>query len=103
MRYFTWKLDWSSGEGTDPTSTLNSDTTRIEPAFATGNVQDPNTLIYSYLTMGDIDTALLNQWSVQETTVDAMLASAIALNPDVTLVNGIIKFPQIQLNERGNQ
>lgn len=97
MRYFTWKLDWSSGVGTDPTSAVNSDTTRIEPAFATGNVQDPDTLIYSYLTMGDIDTTLLNQWSVQETTVDAMFASAIALNPDATLVNGIIKFPEITI------
>jgi hypothetical protein len=95
MRYFTWKLDWSSGVGTDPTSTLNSDTIRIEPHFATGNLQDPNTLVYSYLIKGDIDTALLTQWSVEETTVDAMFAAAVELNPDATLVDGIIKFPEI--------
>jgi hypothetical protein len=95
MRYFTWKLDWSSGVGIDPTSTLNSDAIRIEPQFATGNLQDPNTLVYSYLIKGDIDTALLTQWSVEETTVDAMFAAAVELNPDATLVDGIIKFPEI--------
>ena len=96
MKYYTWKLDWSSGEGTDPTSTLNSDTIRIEPQFATGDLQDPNTLIYSYLIMGDIDTASLTQWSVQETTVETMFASALALNPDATLVDGIIRFPELE-------
>ena len=96
MKYYTWKLDWSSGEGTDPTSTLNSDTIRIEPQFATGDLQDPNTLIYSYLIMGDIDTASLSQWSVQETTVETMFASALALNPDATLVDGIIRFPKLE-------
>ena len=96
MKYFTWKLNWLSGEGTDPTSTLNSDTIRIEPAFATGDLQDPNTLIYSYLIRGDIDTASLNQWSVEETTVDAMFASAMALYPDATLVDGIIRFPLLE-------
>jgi hypothetical protein len=95
MRYFTWKLDWSSGVGTDPTSTLNSDSIRIEPHFATGDLQDPNTLIYSYLIEGDIDTASLTQWSVQETTVEEMFAAALALNPDATLVDGIIKFPEM--------
>ena len=99
MRYFTWKLDWSSGVGTDPTSTVNSDTIRIEPAFATGDFQDPNTLIYSYLISGDIDTASLSQWSVQETTVDAMFASALVLNQNATLVDGIIAFPRIELGE----
>jgi hypothetical protein len=97
MRYFTWKLDWSSGVGTDPTSTLNSDTIRIEPQFATGDLQDPNTLVYSYLVKGDIDTALLSQWSVQETTVDAMFAAALVLNADATLVDGIINFPVIEI------
>lgn len=96
MRYFTWKLDWSSGEGTDPTSTVNSDVIRIEPAFATGDLQDPNTLVYAYLIRGDIDTASLSQWSVQETTADSMFASALALNPDATLEDGIIKFPELE-------
>jgi hypothetical protein len=95
MRYFTWKLDWSSGVGTDPTSTLNSNSIRIEPHFATGDLQDPNTLIYSYLIEGDIDTASLTQWSVQETTIEEIFAAASVLNPDATLVDGIIKFPEI--------
>lgn len=95
MRYFTWKLDWSSGVGTDPTSTLNSDAIRIEPQFATGNLQDPSTLVYSYLIKGDINTALLTQWSVQETTLEEMFAVAVELNSDAILVDGIIKFPEI--------
>ena len=99
MRYFTWKLDWSSGVGIDPTSTLNSDVIRIEPQFAMGDLQDANTLVYSYLINGDIDTASLTQWSVQETTVEAMFTAALALNPDATLVDGIIKFPVITVGE----
>ena len=95
MRYFTWKLDWSSGEGTDPTSYVNSDVVRIEPQFATGDSQDPNTVTYACLLKGDIDISALSQWSVQETTVDAMFASALALNAGATLVDGIIKFPEI--------
>jgi hypothetical protein len=95
MRYFTWKLDWSSGEGTDPTSVVNSETSRIEPTFATGALSDIDTVIYACLLKGDIDITALSQWSVQETTVDAMFASALTLNPNATLVDGIIKFPKI--------
>ena len=92
MRYFTWKLDWSSGEGTDPTSSVNSSVTNFEPQFATGDVQDPETLTYAYL-IGDLPTVSLAQWQVTETTAEAMLAAALLVNPGATLVNGLIEFP----------
>lgn len=93
MRYFTWKLDWSNGAGFDPTATVNSDTVRIEPQFATGNLEDPNTLIYSVLSKGDLNLAELTNWSVEETTVDAMFDAAKKINPEATLDNGVVKFP----------
>lgn len=95
MRYFTWKLDWSSGAGVNPTATVNSDTVRIEPQFATGALEDPNTLIYSVLFKGDLNLAELTNWSVEETTVDAMFEAAQLVNPDATLVDGLVKFPFI--------
>lgn len=95
MRYFTWKMDWSSGVGTDPTSSVNSSVIRFEPQFATGDVQDPATLIYVYLLEGDVDISSLAQWQVTETTADAMLAAALLINPGATLVDGLIKFPEL--------
>lgn len=97
MRYFTWKLDWSSGVGTDPTSTTNSSVIRFEPVFATGNVQDPTTLIYAYLLEGDVTTSSLTQWQVMETTAEAMFEAALLVNPGATLVNGLIEFPEPDL------
>jgi hypothetical protein len=96
MRYFTWKLNWSSGVGTDPTSTVNSSDTRFDPHFATGNVQDSETLTYVYL-IGDLPTVSLDQWQVTETTAEAMLAAALLVNPGATLVNGLIEFPEPDL------
>lgn len=95
MRYFTWKMDWSSGVGTDPTSSTNSSAVRFEPQFATGDIQDPATLIYAYLLEGDVTTSSLTQWQVTETTVEAMLAAALLVNPLATLVDGLIKFPEL--------
>lgn len=97
MRYFTWKLDWSSGEGTDPTSTVNNDNTRIEPAFSTGDVQNPTTLTYCYLLKGSIDPSALTDWSVTETTAEAMLAAAQVLDAGAVLENVVIKFTPIEI------
>lgn len=93
MKYYTWKLNWADGEGTDPAFTVNNDEVRIEPVFATGEFSNPNTLIYSYLIKGNIDTTLLTQWQVSETTVEEMLMAAQVLVPGATLVNEIIQFP----------
>jgi hypothetical protein len=96
MKYYTWKLKWENGEGTDPTSTVNNDIVRIEPHFATGDLQDPATLIYCYLLKGTIDPAALTGWSVTETTAETMLAAAQELNAEATLEDGFIKFPAIE-------
>ena len=97
MRYFTWKLDWSSGEGTDPTSTVNNDEVRIEPAFPTGDLQDPATLIYCYLLKGSINPSALTDWSVTETTKETMLAAAQVLDAEAILEDVFIKFPAIEI------
>ena len=96
MKYYTWKLKWENGEGTDPTSTVNTDTVRIEPHFPTGDLQDPTTLIYCYLLKGSINPAALTDWSVTETTAEAMLAAAQELDADATLEDGFIKFPVVE-------
>ena len=93
MKYYTWKLKWENGEGTDPTFTVNNDDVRIEPVFATGDMQDPSTLIYCYLLRGELDTNQLTMWSVTETTLEDMLAAAQVLDSNVTVEDGMIKFP----------
>jgi len=103
MKYYTWKLKWEvnpatgSSEGTDPTSTVNNDNVRIEPTFATGDLQDPATLVYCYLTKGSINTEELTDWSVTETTAESMLAAAQEINAEATLEDGFIKFPEIEI------
>ena len=97
MKYYTWKLKWTDGEGTDPTFTVNNDEVRIEPAFATGDIQDQATLIYCYLLNGSINPSALTDWSVTETTKEIMLAAAQALNAEATIEDGFIKFPAIEI------
>jgi hypothetical protein len=97
MKYYTWKLKWENGEGTDPTSTVNNDEVRIEPVFATGDVSDPATLIYCYLLRGSINTSALTAWSVTETTAAAMLAAAQEASPEAVLEDGFVKFPVVEI------
>jgi len=98
MKYYAWKLKWANGEGTDPTSTVNNDNVRIEPHFATGDMQDPDTLIYCYLLKGSINPSELTDWYVTETTVESMLAAAQKLDAGATLKDGFIKFPAIEIS-----
>jgi hypothetical protein len=97
MKYYTWKLKWENGEGTDPTVTVNNETIRIEPVFATGDVSDSATLIYCYLLRGSINTSALTAWSVTETTAAAMLAAAQELSPEAVLEDGFVKFPVVEI------
>ena len=98
MKYYTWKLKWANNEGTDPTFTVNNDEVRIEPAFSTGDVQDPETLIYCYLLKGSINPSALTDWSVTETTAAAMLAAAQVADSGATLEeDGFIKFTPIEV------
>ncbi len=93
MRYFTWKIDWSSGTGIDPTSYVNTETVRIEPVFSVGKTTEPDTIFYAYLIQGDIDINELGQWKVTEITAEAMLSAAKLLAPAAVLFDGIIVFP----------
>jgi hypothetical protein len=97
MKYYTWKLKWENGIGTDPSSTVNNEDVRIEPQFATGDVQDPATLTYCYLLKGSINPSTLTAWSVTETTAEAMLAAAQVIDADAILEDGFIKFPAIEV------
>lgn len=97
MKYVTWKVAWSNEIGLDPTS-INSDDIRFEPQFATGDLQDSETLVYAYLTKGDIDLNELSQWSVAEITLDNMLNEAKKMKPDCVSENGFIKFPRPDYN-----
>ena len=99
MKYYTWKLKWDVNpetgglEGTDPTGLINNDAVYAQPQFATGDLQDPSTLIYVYLLQGEIDPAELTDWSVTETTAAAMLEAAQEKVAEVTMVNGVLVFP----------
>jgi hypothetical protein len=102
VKYYTWKLKWEVNpatgreEGTDPTYSVNNDDVRIEPAFATGAVHDAETLIYCYLIKGSINPSALTDWSVTETTAEAMLAAAQVIDPDAILEDGLIKFSLVE-------
>ncbi len=97
MKYYTWKLKWENGEGTDPTFTVNNDDVRIEPVFATGDMQDPSTLIYCYLLRGELDMSQLTTWSVTETTLENMLAAAQVLDSGAVVEGEVIKFTPIDI------
>jgi hypothetical protein len=97
MKYYTWKLKWENGEGTDPTFTVNNDDVRIEPVFATGEMQDPSTLVYCYLLRGELDLSQLTAWSVSETTLEDMLAAAQVLDSGATVDGEFIKFTPIEI------
>ncbi len=97
MKYYTWKLKWENGEGTDQTFTVNNDDVRIEPVFATGDVQDPSTLIYCYLLRGELNMSQLTVWSVTETTLENMLAAAQVLDSDAVVEGELIKFTPIDI------
>jgi len=97
MKYYTWKLKWVNGEGTDPTFTVNNEGVRIEPHFATGDLEDPATLIYCYLLKGSINPSSLTAWSVTETTAEAMLAAAQVVDPEAILEDGFVKFPTVEI------
>ena len=104
MKYYTWKLKWELNsatgnlEGTDPTTIINNESVRAEPQFATGDLQDSNTLTYVYLLKGEIDPEQLTDWSVTEITANEMLTAAQTFEPEATLENGFIKFPVRESN-----
>lgn len=96
MKYYTWKTKWENNEGTDPTVFINNDTTRIEPVFSTGDLKDPNTLVYCYLLTGTFDASQFTDWDVKETTLSTMLTAAQQLDANATVENEKIKFSPSQ-------
>ena len=96
MKYYTWKMQWENNEGTDPSNVINNDTTRIEPVFSTGDLKDPNTLIYCYLLTGAVDVSKFTKWEVTETTAENMLNAAKILEPNASWENEKIKFSPAQ-------
>jgi len=97
MKYYTWKLNWENGYGTDPTGVVNTDTTRVEPSFSIGDTRTSDGLIYCTLLTGSIEPETLTTWSVVEITAEQMLDAAKTLNAEAIMVDGIIKFPRPEL------
>jgi hypothetical protein len=92
MKYYTFKLDWTNPqEGSNPSTIVNVDSVRLEPAFCVG--EEPNATHYAYLISGEIDTSQLTQWSVTETTVEDTLLAAQSVNPNAFLVDGKVNYP----------
>jgi hypothetical protein len=97
MKYYRWKLKWENGEGIDFTRFVNNETTRVEPDFATGDLQDSATWIYGYLLSGSITVADLSDWFVEEVTSAEILSAAQELNANVVMgTDGRVEFPPIE-------
>jgi hypothetical protein len=103
MRYFTWKLDWSSGEGTDPASFINSETVRLSPHFSVGSTSDSDTLIYGYLQKGEINASELVAWSVTEITLTEMFDAAKSLLKGAYVEDDLVKFPSMPVDDKAYQ
>jgi hypothetical protein len=102
MKYYTWKLKWvidsetGAAKGIDPTNIINNDHVRVEPQFATGELDNPETLVYVYGIKGDVDLSTLSDWSVLEVTAEETLSAAQTLNPDAIMIDGFITFPIVE-------
>jgi hypothetical protein len=97
MKYYRWKLKWEDGEGIDFARIVNNDVVRVEPDFATGDLQDSTTWIYGYALLGSITPSDLSDWSVEEVTSSEILSAAQALNVDAVIsADGRVEFPPIE-------
>jgi hypothetical protein len=102
MKYYTWKLKWEvnpatgSEEGTDPTFTVNNDDVRVEPQFYISNETRKNELYYAICSKGSLTPSALTDWSVTEVTAADVLDAAKTLNADVTMVGGLLVWPQLE-------
>lgn len=103
MKYYTWKLNWSSGEGISPTSYLNNNSTRLEPAFMIGDPTDPNSNIYGYLVFGTIEEKDLKSWNIVEISQEEMLFYAKNVNNEAILDSGFVVFPENLIVVRNNE
>jgi len=99
MKYYSWKIVWNSNEGTDVTTMVNSDTARLEPHFASGDLKNPSARIYGYLTKGSINLELVHEWEVEELTIDELLIAAARLDESAFIENNVIKFASFILDQ----
>lgn len=101
MKYYTWKLKWENNEGTNPSSLINNEITRINSIFANGDITDPDTLIYCNLISGEFDPSEFSEWSVTEITAEDMFNAAKAIDSGATMnEDGIIVFtprPELEI------
>lgn len=92
MRYLVWKLTWAGGYGTGPEATVAAHGARLE-ASAWVNPTVEQGEILGNLT-GDVDLALLTDWSVRELTQAEALAFAKSIDPAAYLLDdGVIGTP----------
>jgi len=103
MKYYTWKLKWElnpatgAEEGTDPTFTVNNDDVLVEPQFYISNQVRKNELYYAICSKGSLTPSALTDWSVTEVTAAAVLAAAQTLDADVTMVDGFLVWPTLEI------
>jgi hypothetical protein len=103
MKYYTWKLKWElnpatgAEEGTDPTFTVNNDDVRVDPQFSIPNEIRKNELYYAICSKGSLTPLALTDWSVTEVTATAVLTAAQILNADVTMVDGFLVWPPLEI------
>jgi hypothetical protein len=102
MKYYTWKLKWEvnpatgAEEGTDPTYTVNNESVRVEPQFYVPTGDRYTEVYYAICIKGSLTPSELTDWDVKETTAAKMLEAAQTVNADVTMVGGLLVWPQLE-------
>ena len=103
MKYYTWKLKWElnlvtgSEEGTDPTYIVNNNDVRVEPQFSVSNEIRKDEIYYVICSKGSLTPSELTDWFVEEITAESLLATAQTLNADVTMVDGLLVWPELEI------
>ena len=102
MKYYTWKLKWEvnletgSEEGTDPTYIVNNNDVRVEPQFNVPNEIRKDEIYYAICSKGSLTPSELTDWFVEEITAESLLSTAQTLNADVTIVDGLLVWPELE-------
>lgn len=100
MKYLTWKIDWSnSKEGTQPSGSINNETILLSSAFYSGDMNDPETIVFGYWVEGDLNFAELSNWVVAPIGADDFLIAAKQyVSADCTFdENGVLVYPVIPI------
>lgn len=96
MRYLTWQLTWADGYGYGPEPVVAEHGARLEASSWVDPTVEVGTIL-GYL-HGDVDLALLDDWSVTELTEAEALAFAQAIDPNACVTDdGVIGTTTIDL------